>query len=175
MTALVLDRAWWLAVHNRRIALYAGALFAVGCAVLILLSFRTSNVIDTIRAPYDDNHHYQRMQISEWIKDNLEEDAILAAWSAGELGYFSDRTVINMDGLINSYDYYTTVLKGDMSYREYLKAKNVTYVIDYYIPDEVRGEYILLQSFPRLENGEGPILVLRNPDIEEVAHSAEWE
>jgi hypothetical protein len=70
-----------------------------------------------------------------------------------------------MDGLINSYDYYETVLQGDMSYREYMTDKNITFVIDYYIPDEVRDEFILMESFPRLENGEGPILVLQNPDI----------
>ncbi len=36
----------------------------------------------------------------------LPDDSILGAWDAGVIGYFSRFPVVNLDGLVNSYDYY---------------------------------------------------------------------
>jgi hypothetical protein len=38
----------------------------------------------------------------EWIDRNLPDDAVLASWDAGVLGYFADRPVVNLDGVVNS-------------------------------------------------------------------------
>ena len=35
----------------------------------------------------------------------LPRDAVLGSWDAGAIGYFSDRPVVNLDGLASSYDY----------------------------------------------------------------------
>lgn len=35
----------------------------------------------------------------------LPEDAIIGSWDAGEVGYFTDLPVVNLDGLANSYGY----------------------------------------------------------------------
>ena len=56
---------------------------------------------------------------------------VYAAWNAGEFGYFSNRTVINLDGLINSNDYYERVLQGSFPLKEYLYENNVDYIVDY--------------------------------------------
>jgi hypothetical protein len=58
-----------------------------------------------------------------WIKDNTTPDTVLTAGSAGILGYFSERRVINTDGLINSYDYLRDYLmKGRMA--QYLERSD---------------------------------------------------
>ena len=36
----------------------------------------------------------------------LPEDSVVGAWDAGVIGYFSRFPVVNLDGLINSYDYF---------------------------------------------------------------------
>ena len=36
----------------------------------------------------------------------LPEDSVVGAWDAGIMGYFSRFPVINLDGLVNSYDYF---------------------------------------------------------------------
>ncbi len=36
----------------------------------------------------------------------LPEDSIIGSWDAGVIGYFSDFPVVNLDGLVNSYDYF---------------------------------------------------------------------
>ena len=35
----------------------------------------------------------------------LPEDGVIGSWSAGVIGYFSHFPVVNLDGLVNSYDY----------------------------------------------------------------------
>ena len=36
----------------------------------------------------------------------LPEDSVVGAWEAGVIGYFSRFPVVNLDGLVNSYDYF---------------------------------------------------------------------
>ncbi len=43
----------------------------------------------------------------------LPEDSIVGAWDAGVIGYFSDFPVVNLDGLVNSYDYMRARQEGN--------------------------------------------------------------
>ena len=53
----------------------------------------------------------------------LPEDSVVGAWEAGVIGYFSRFPVVNLDGLVNSYDYFHArdpAGDGDASlYREF--------------------------------------------------------
>jgi hypothetical protein len=42
----------------------------------------------------------------EWINQHLPEDTVLGSWDAGVIGYYAQRRVINLDGLVNSHAYY---------------------------------------------------------------------
>ncbi len=42
-----------------------------------------------------------RYEVAKWIDANLEEDAIVGSFNSGQLGFFSNRSVVNLDGLIN--------------------------------------------------------------------------
>jgi hypothetical protein len=46
-----------------------------------------------------------------WIRENLPADAVLGARDAGKLGWFSGRTVVGLDGLIND-DRFFAALRG---------------------------------------------------------------
>ena len=35
----------------------------------------------------------------------LPDDAVLGSWNAGAIGYFADRPVVNLDGVVSSYEY----------------------------------------------------------------------
>jgi len=82
---------------------------------------------------------FARYELAQWVAQNVEPSARCAAWSAGVLGYYSERTVINLDGLVNGADYYATVLKGRERLTDYLRNENVRFVIDYVFTDEVRA------------------------------------
>jgi hypothetical protein len=66
------------------------------------------------------------------------------------LGYFSNRTVINLDGLVNSKTYYEEVLqKPDQAnaIKHYLYLNNATYIVDH-SKNEVTKELQTEQTFP---------------------------
>src|SRR4029077_13881509 len=45
---------------------------------------------------------------AQWARVNLPADAVIGAWNAGAIGYLSERRVVNLDGVVNSWDYYQT-------------------------------------------------------------------
>ena len=45
----------------------------------------------------------------------LPEGSIVGSWNAGIIGYFSRFSVVNLDGLINSYDYLRANKEGTIS------------------------------------------------------------
>jgi hypothetical protein len=36
---------------------------------------------------------------------NLPRDAVVGSWDAGVIGYFTDRPVVNLDGVVNSFEW----------------------------------------------------------------------
>jgi inner membrane protein involved in colicin E2 resistance len=69
-----------------------------------------------------------RYNTALWITENFLPDSIFASWNAGQLGFFSNRTFINLDGVINSVDYYERVLRGSPNN---ISDNNVGYIVDY--------------------------------------------
>jgi hypothetical protein len=72
-----------------------------------------------------------RYNASLWMAENLATDAVCGSWNAGQLGFFSERTVINLDGLINDADYYNHVLQGSVSLVDYVYENEMDYIVDH--------------------------------------------
>jgi predicted secreted protein len=64
-----------------------------------------------------------------WIGSHLPPDARIASWDAGTLGYFSDRKVVNLDGVVNSHDWYEALQQGRTA--EFLAARDVDWVANH--------------------------------------------
>lgn len=94
-----------------------------------------------------------RYDAALWIAENSPPDAVFAAWNAGQLGFFSNRTFINLDGVINSVDYYERVLRGPTPLTDYLIENNVDYVVDYSTYDRI-PDLPVVHVFP-LDDGSG--------------------
>jgi len=71
----------------------------------------------------------RRFRISKWINENIPVNARIGAWNAGVLGYFSDRTVVNLDGLANDKELLQH-LHSDASIQKYLRKEQIKYVVD---------------------------------------------
>jgi hypothetical protein len=99
-----------------------------------------------------------RYEAALWIAEHTSPDTTFAAWNAGQLGYFSNRTFINLDGVINSVDYYSQVLHGPTPLSEYLAANNVSYVVDYAIYDTLDA-FGVVQRFPLNDGSDRSIAV----------------
>ena len=105
----------------------------LGVTVAIYLFARSINFTSTLYAA--------RYNAALWIAENSSPDTIFAAWNTGQLGYFSDRTFINLDGVINNVDYYQRVLHGSTSLSDYLIENHVDFIVDY-------ATYASIPDFP---------------------------
>jgi hypothetical protein len=109
---------------------------ALAGIVLPTLSIHVVNLTGDLKAP-PANWNYNLYLGAEWARENLPRDATIWSGSAGILGYFSDRRVVNTDGLANSHHFLETVLRpgrlGDY-YRQW------DYAIDAF-PDEALAQY----------------------------------
>ena len=106
----------------------------------------------------DTNLHGERLQLARWARENLPPDARLAAFNTGELGFFSERRATNLDGLINSFEYYKYRKKGG-TVIDYLENQRIDYFVDYRVPEDVAAHSTLIHEHPLPERD--PIQVRR--------------
>ena len=76
---------------------------------------------------------------SDWLEAHTEPGALIGMTGTGSAAYFTDgRTFINLDGLINSYEYFLSLKDGTAD--EYLESIGLDYVFG--------NEYIITVSDP---------------------------
>jgi hypothetical protein len=67
------------------------------------------------------------MEVLPYLEANTQPGSIIGMTGGGNAGYFiHDRTIVNMDGLINSYDYFRALQKGEAP--NYLLEHGVTVI-----------------------------------------------
>jgi hypothetical protein len=67
------------------------------------------------------------MEVVAYIEANTFPGEIVGMTGGGNVGYFiDDRTIVNMDGLINSYEYFHILQRGDGAV--YLREKGMTVI-----------------------------------------------
>jgi hypothetical protein len=62
-----------------------------------------------------------------WAGANVPAGAIIGSWNAGMISYLSGREVVNLDGLVNSWDFYR-VKQHDLC--DYWRETRITYLVD---------------------------------------------
>ncbi len=114
-------------------------------ATSIYLAYIFTLVIYT-RMSYTDLTGQPYVEMLSNIEGYTEPGSIIGMTGGGNVGYFiKDRTIVNMDGLINSYDYFQAV--KDETAADYLQKNGLTYVFG--------SHYILTQSMPYRPNLAG--------------------
>jgi len=120
---------------------------------LSLLTVAVAAYLFAVSIGFTSKLYAARYDAALWIASRFSPDTIFAAWNAGQLGYFSDRVFINLDGVINDVDYYERVLRGPVSLVDYLAENKVDYVVDYATYDSI-PDFPVVQSFP-IDDGSG--------------------
>ena len=90
----------------------------IGYGVLATSEFhprKNDTIAETLRAAF-------------WVRDTLPADAVGASWSAGVLAYFSERPIVNLDGLINSREYYQAMRENRAA--QFAVGQGVDFVFD---------------------------------------------
>ena len=102
-----------------------------------------------------------------WLEANTGEEARIGSYNAGIIGYFSERTVINLDGVVNE-DAYRARRAGKTL--EYVCGKQIDYVVDLSLdrweslpcgePPEARFELLITIGRPLFYFRGGQVNVL---------------
>ena len=97
-------------------------------------------------------------RIAVWLAENTPEDSRVGVWNSGIVGYFSNRTVINMDGVVNNELYRYVSRKGVSFYDieaifPYMLQQEIDYMTDiggdpFPIPDSIRAQLTIVHTFP---------------------------
>jgi hypothetical protein len=113
---------------------YAAGLILIAALSISFLAF----IASAVRAPGDGSNHFY-LHRPAWLESHTEEGARIAITGAGNLAYFIDgRTIINMDGLMNSIDYLEAMKAGQGA--NFLADLGVDYIFG--------NEYILTETNP---------------------------
>ncbi|MGB3147388.1 MAG: hypothetical protein WBA91_06470 [Paracoccaceae bacterium] len=100
---------------------YAAGMIA--CYTLIATTFLA-------RVPGEENYAIARYRLTQELNQTLPANAIVAAWNAGLLGYFLQRPVVDLDGLVDDSEF-LTLLEEKAPLLPYLQKTGVTHLIDH--------------------------------------------
>ncbi|MDB6136868.1 MAG: hypothetical protein JWM59_5111 [Verrucomicrobiales bacterium] len=130
------SRARWLAVSLSVLVLL------VSCAMLVFsLALKTKQ-------------HRNWHVAAEWARNNTAPDSIFGMTDAGYFSYFSRRNTVNLDGLINGYEYQEALLGPALE--TYFKKCGIDYICDYEVPASRTGSHaIRLNRIPYAEKQNG--------------------
>ena len=113
-------------VQKHRFAEIAAWVFALGFGLFMLFPFWAriqSNMTYNEWKSTDPNN-----DIAAFLEANTEPGSIIGMTGGGNAGYFvHDRVVINMDGLINSYEYFQ--LLKEKKAADYLATEGMDYIL----------------------------------------------
>ncbi|MDA3873563.1 MAG: hypothetical protein PF795_06355 [Kiritimatiellae bacterium] len=93
------------------------------------------------------------VEIATWMHTHIPEEAWVGAWNSGIYGWVGERTVINLDGLVNN-EIHAWTLTGK-SESEYIRNRNLDYIVD--------RDIYMDRSLPDWEEGTDYTLVYRHP------------
>jgi len=88
------------------------------------------------------------LEVIPFLEESTEPGSLIGITGGGNAGYFiKDRTIINMDGLINSYAYFQSLQKHEAA--EFLAAEGLNYILAR--PSILDGQPYSKQFNPYLE------------------------
>lgn len=144
---------WWLVESEIAIVVLAATLVAASAGFIVrrtvspsLLSRAIAAGLSLLTALYvwhaahfygDDEVEFRDWNASwndesyaaaRWLSANTPKDAVIGSWNAGVLGYYSDRRVVNLDGLVNNFDLMPYLKSDDIA--GYIRRERIEYLSD---------------------------------------------
>lgn len=126
LQAAITSSGWFSGRKMCAVAKRTRGLLLYGALVTFLAAAYAGPARDAWRA---DSFPFQggNLQAARYLKANTEPDARVASFNAGVVGYFSERVVINIDGVVNP-DAFRALREHRLL--EYLRSADVSYAAD---------------------------------------------
>jgi hypothetical protein len=147
---------------ERRRAIYRLAVILMIIGGSIILFKRHSQ-------PFKLNWTVESYKAALWTRRNTDENAVLAMKDAGIFGYFSERSVINLDGVVNNMKYQEVLDKRKLG--EYLERNGVRYLAKHAffgredITDSNYNSYAVMYFSFRYNTYSDEILLRREDEV----------
>ena len=102
-------------------------------AAVLLLPFLGGSavIIGTVLDPELRSMQIGDRRAASWMTEHLPADAVVASGDAGVIGYFTGRPVVNLDGLVNSFEWYDAREDVPDATRAFLAASGVTHIANH--------------------------------------------
>lgn len=141
----------------RRAVVAVALLVAIGIATYTLrsVSFPVSPFATRPRDPLE--------KAAFWLKDNTPSGAIVGSWNAGIMSYYSQRRVVNLDGLVNSWEYFQ---REQYDLCQYWDKNNIQYIADVF--DDQRA-LSPVPSYPYYKKCAGQLELVWSDDIQGIS------
>jgi hypothetical protein len=141
--------------------------WAVAATITVLACAAPVVVLHDWRSDTSQSWQVTSYRAAKWVKTNLPADAVIAMKDAGIMGFYSDRQVVNLDGLVNSFEYQESLKEG--RFREFLRHSGVSYFAQHAFwddPDVNSGEYVsyTFRAFSHLYDRTGGELRLKRSE-----------
>ncbi len=108
---------------------YRTVMVIVFTALLFLPSIASNVGYTNVHANQAKNIEEMQVNLSLWIRDNLPEDAVIATYDVGAIGFFARGIVLDQYGLVTPPLLHTYTTLSEQV--DYLKEVNCTYIMYY--------------------------------------------
>ncbi|MCV6639576.1 hypothetical protein [Candidatus Albibeggiatoa sp. nov. NOAA] len=105
----------------------------IGLLYFVIVLF----LLDICHTQVTVNHIYNNetwgkvsLRVVDWIEQNTDESDIIGSWASGEIGFYSSRKIVNLEGLVGD----VTILDANKTNTlfSYIKQKNIKYLIQWF-------------------------------------------
>ncbi|MBN1164296.1 MAG: hypothetical protein JXB45_06940 [Candidatus Krumholzibacteriota bacterium] len=109
--------------QTKKYSLLLGLLFLSGTLIAVNKNY------NRFHASIDRNWQVASYEAAIWARHNTDKNAIFAMKDSGHFGFFSERKVINLDGIVNNSSYQETIKNKQLNL--YLKENGVKYLVQH--------------------------------------------
>ena len=96
--------------------------------LLAIAIYGDHTIMRDVSTRIQDGSNFGKMAIVtiEWIGENTEKKDIFGTWAAGQVGYYSDRSVVNLEGLVGDVELLEANRENTLI--DYIDRKNISYI-----------------------------------------------
>lgn len=115
------------------------ALATAGVATVVALTIAQTAIFywdgEADSRDWHRSYNNEMQAAASWMEENVPEDALVGSWNAGVLGYYAKQRVVNLDGLINSYEILPHLREQTLP--QYIVAEGIEYLseVESFIPE----------------------------------------
>jgi len=111
-------------------------------AVAVVLALGLFGLVSAFHRPLDRTWSTAAYEAALWARAETPPDAVFAMKDAGNFGYFSERSTINLDGVVNNLAYQRALRDRELG--RYLARRGAGYIVQHAFwndPDVLSGAY----------------------------------